>query len=74
MPAEGAQYSEHQKRRLRMTPGITGLWQVNRSKTDRSFEDVLNWDTYYLENWSLWLDVRILFKTIWVVTTGKGSY
>jgi exopolysaccharide biosynthesis polyprenyl glycosylphosphotransferase len=73
VPSEVAQYTEPQKRRLGATPGITGLWQVNRGH-QHSFEEVLNWDTYYIENWSLWLDIKIIFKTFGVVLTGKSSY
>lgn len=73
VPSEVAQYTEPQKRRLGATPGITGLWQVNRGH-QHSFEEVLNWDTYYIEHWSLWLDIKIIFKTFGVVLTGKSSY
>jgi exopolysaccharide biosynthesis polyprenyl glycosylphosphotransferase len=73
VPSEVAQYTEPQKRRLGATPGITGLWQVNRGH-QHSFEEVLNWDTYYIENWSLWLDIKIIFKTFGVVLNGKASY
>lgn len=53
-------------------PGITGMWQVNR--VDHSSEEMLKWDLYYVENWSLWLDLKILFKTVVVVFSGKGAY
>ena len=73
LPEEVAAYTEKQKRRLSTTPGLTGLWQVNRGH-QHSFEEVLNWDTYYIENWSLWLDLKIILKTVGVVLTGKSSY
>ncbi len=54
-------------------PGITGLWQVSgRSDTDWRFR--METDLWYVLNWSLWLDVMILIKTIWVVFRGKGAY
>ena len=58
--------------RVSVAPGITGLWQVNR--TEHTSEEMLKWDIYYIENWSLWLDFRILCKSVYVVLTGKGAY
>ena len=54
-------------------PGITGLWQINgRNDTDYDFRVRL--DTWYVLNWSLWLDLVILIKTIRVVLKGEGAY
>lgn len=71
IPDEVELYQESDMKRLDTKPGITGLWQVNRGHR-YSFEEVLNWDTYYIENWSLWLDIKIMFKTIWVILSGRG--
>ena len=54
-------------------PGITGLWQVSgRSDTDYKFR--IETDVWYVLNWSLWLDLMILAKTVWVVLRAKGAY
>lgn len=73
MPEEVAQYSSWQKKRLGVKPGITGLWQVS-GRSEISFDDWVRLDVYYIENWSLWLDIQIFFKTIWVVLKGRGAY
>jgi exopolysaccharide biosynthesis polyprenyl glycosylphosphotransferase len=72
LPEETRKYSVSQLRRLATTPGITGLWQVNRGHR-YSFDEVIAWDTYYIENWSLWLDIKIMVKTVWVIATGRGT-
>lgn len=63
----------HRSRLLSCKPGITGLWQVNgRSAT--TFDEMVRLDLDYIENWSLWGDIRILFKTPYAVLSGKGAY
>ncbi|MFC2054874.1 undecaprenyl-phosphate galactose phosphotransferase WbaP [Chloroflexota bacterium] len=54
-------------------PGITGLWQTS-GRTDTSYEERLRFDEYYVRNWSIWLDLYILLRTIWVVLRGEGAY
>jgi exopolysaccharide biosynthesis polyprenyl glycosylphosphotransferase len=61
------------RRRYNVLPGMTGLWQV-AGRSDLSFDDLVRLDFYYLENWSIWLDVTILFKTPFVVFTRRGAY
>ncbi len=61
---EYQRYSPHHKRRLAMTPGITGLWQVGRRSKITDFEEVVQLDTEYIENWSMALDFRIIIKTV----------
>lgn len=62
-----------QLRRLEVMPGMTGLWQI-RGRSDVSFTRLLRWDMWYVNNWSMWLDINILFQTIPVVVRGKGAY
>lgn len=62
-----------QLKRLEVKPGITGLWQI-RGRSDISFTRLVKWDVWYINNWSFWLDLNILFQTIPVVIKGKGAY
>ena len=61
------------RRRSNVLPGMTGLWQI-AGRSDLSFDDLVRLDFYYLENWSLWLDVSILIKTIPAVLATRGAY
>lgn len=70
---EYKQYESHHKRRLSMKPGITGLWQVSGRSDIENFEDVVKLDVQYIDNWTLWGDIKILFKTVWVVFAGRGA-
>nr|BCX01977.1 MAG: hypothetical protein KatS3mg041_2023 [Bacteroidota bacterium] len=64
---------DFQQLRLSVLPGLTGLWQVTaRSDGDLQVQESL--DTYYIRNWSIWLDLYILVRTIGVVWRGKGAY
>jgi exopolysaccharide biosynthesis polyprenyl glycosylphosphotransferase len=65
-------YREQDLRRLSVTPGITGLWQVT-ARRDPSFETNMALDVHYIENWSLWLDLQILCKTVFAVWNGSGA-
>lgn len=66
-------YREAFAKRVTLMPGVTGLWQVS-GRSEVAFEDMLHLDIDYIENWSLWLDLRIIWQTIIVVLTGKGAY
>lgn len=66
-------YESHQKRRLSMKPGITGLWQVSGRNNIKDFEDVVKLDVQYIDNWSIGLDIKILFKTVKVVFEKGGE-
>jgi exopolysaccharide biosynthesis polyprenyl glycosylphosphotransferase len=61
------------RKRYNVLPGMTGLWQV-AGRSDLSFDDLVRLDFYYLENWSIWLDVTILFKTPAAVFSQRGAY
>jgi exopolysaccharide biosynthesis polyprenyl glycosylphosphotransferase len=73
VPDEVDKYETWQRRRFSMKPGITCLWQVN-GRNKIGFEDWMKLDLEYLDNWSLWLDVKIMIKTIPVVLFGIGAY
>ncbi|MBU1028823.1 sugar transferase [Patescibacteria group bacterium] len=73
LPEEVEKYLEHHRRVLSVKPGITGLAQVS-GRADLSFEDEVRLDTYYLENWSPWMDLAILIKTPIVVLERKGAF
>ena len=67
-------YEDHHFRRLDAKPGITGLWQVSGRSEILDFEDVIYLDRQYIEQWSFWLDVSILFRTIPAVLRRTGAY
>ena len=70
---EFEQYNQYYRRRISMTPGLTGLWQVSgRSEVD-DFDSVVAFDLKYIDNWSLKLDFKILLQTVGVVLFGKGA-
>jgi exopolysaccharide biosynthesis polyprenyl glycosylphosphotransferase len=72
-PQEVEQYNAWQLRRLEVTPGITGLWQVS-GRSDLPFDEMVMLDLYYISNWSLTLDFKILLRTIPAVISGRGAY
>ncbi len=70
--SEVRQYEAQHLRRLEVTPGITGLWQV-QARQDPSFDSYISLDLAYIESWSIWLDLKIMFRTVGVVLAGTGS-
>jgi exopolysaccharide biosynthesis polyprenyl glycosylphosphotransferase len=72
IPSEVDKYDLWQRRRLSMKPGMTCLWQTARNRNEVRFEDWMNLDLQYIDNWSLKLDFVILLKTIRVVFSGEG--
>jgi len=61
------------RKRYRVLPGVTGLWQIS-GRSNLGFDDLVRLDFFYLENWSLTLDISILLKTVPAVLTGRGAY
>ena len=70
--SEVMEYKPNHLRRLDVTPGITGLWQV-QGRQDPSFDSYVSLDVTYIENWSMWLDLKIIVRTIGVVFSGTGT-
>jgi lipopolysaccharide/colanic/teichoic acid biosynthesis glycosyltransferase len=66
-------YQPWQRKRFAVPPGLTGWWQVN-GRSDRPMHLNTEDDLYYIQNYSIWLDLQIIVRTIWVVLVGKGSY
>lgn len=66
-------YNEFQKKRLLTKPGITG-WALVNGRNKLTWGERIKYDVWYVENWSLWLDFKILLKTLWVVARGEGLY
>jgi exopolysaccharide biosynthesis polyprenyl glycosylphosphotransferase len=73
LPVEVEKYEDWEKARLEMPPGITGLWQV-RGRSDIDFDEMVLMDLYYIENWSLRLDVQIALQTFPAVLSRRGAY
>jgi exopolysaccharide biosynthesis polyprenyl glycosylphosphotransferase len=73
LPEEVACYGGHMRRRLAVKPGLTGLWQVS-GRSDLSREEAERLDLHYVENWSLALDLQVLWKTGSAVIRGSGAY
>ncbi len=72
IPYEVEDYQIKHRRRLDMKPGITGLWQVS-GRNRLTFEEMVQIDLYYIENWSLWLDLKIILLTLPAVLRGDGA-
>jgi len=66
-------YNDFQKKRLLMKPGITG-WALINGRNKLTWDERIKLDVWYIEHWSFWLDMKILFKTVWVVVKGEGLY
>ena len=73
LPDEVDVYDDHVHRRLLVKPGMTGLWQVS-GRSNLPWDESVRLDLYYVENWSVALDIQILWKTVWAVAQGTGAY
>jgi lipopolysaccharide/colanic/teichoic acid biosynthesis glycosyltransferase len=72
-PEEMARYDQWGINLLTIRPGITGLWQVS-GRSDLGYEDRVRLDMHYIRNWSIWLDLQLLFQTIPAVLRARGAY
>jgi exopolysaccharide biosynthesis polyprenyl glycosylphosphotransferase len=72
-PDEVEQYENWQRKRISIKPGMTGLWQANGRNRIQDFNEVVRFDIEYIDRWSIWLDIRLLFKTVWVVFSRQGA-
>lgn len=70
---ELVKYSNYQDYVLSVLPGLTGMWQIS-GRSDTGYDERIGFDTYYIQNWSFWLDIWILLKTVWVVLSERGAY
>src|ERR687888_130180 len=68
-----AHLEDWHRKRYNVLPGVTGLWQIS-GRSNLGFDDLVRLDFYYLENWSVWMDVAILVKTVPAVLAGRGAY
>ncbi len=73
LPIEVLHYSDWHMKRLEVSQGATGLWQVS-GRSELTFEEMVALDLYYIEHWSPWLDLKILLRTIPAMLTGRGAY
>jgi len=71
---EVSKYKNYHRRRISFKPGLTGMWQVSGRSNITDFEEVVSLDTQYIDEWSLWLDIKIILKTILVILKGKDAY
>jgi len=71
---EVEKYERNQWRRISIKPGITGLWQVSGRSNVKSFEEIVQMDVEYIDNWNLLLDIKIILKTVFVLFNKNGAY
>ncbi len=73
LPQEVKQYGEWEMKRMNVKQGITGLWQIS-GRSELSFEEMARLDLYYIQNWSIEMDIKIILKTFPTILLGKGAY
>jgi lipopolysaccharide/colanic/teichoic acid biosynthesis glycosyltransferase len=71
-PHEWEKYEPWQRRKLSVTPGLACLWQVSGRNAISNFNDWVRLDLEYIDNWTLWLDLKIIWKTVFIVSKGTG--
>lgn len=70
---EAARYGPHLEKLLSVKPGLTGFWQVMGRQTT-TYQERVYMDMFYVDRWSIWLDLVIIAKTFWTVLNGEGAY
>jgi lipopolysaccharide/colanic/teichoic acid biosynthesis glycosyltransferase len=73
LPSEVIHWEKWQCRRLVVEQGCTCIWQVS-GRSNVSFKEWMRMDMEYVYNWSLWLDIKLIVLTVWVMLTGRGAY
>ncbi len=73
LPEEVSEYSERQMKRLQTVPGITGVWQIS-GRSSLTFNEMVKLDLYYVDNWSIWMDVSLLLLTVPAILSRRGAY
>jgi lipopolysaccharide/colanic/teichoic acid biosynthesis glycosyltransferase len=70
---EVAKYKQAYRIYTKTTPGVTGLWQVS-GRNHTTYAERVAYDSYYVRNWSVWMDIYLLARTVSVILTGSGAY
>jgi lipopolysaccharide/colanic/teichoic acid biosynthesis glycosyltransferase len=73
-PEEVSSYQKWHHRRISIRPGMTGLWQVSGRNKVEDFDEIVKLDLEYIDSWSIWLDIAIIFKTFFVMFRRDGAY
>ena len=73
LPYQVKKYNDFQRKRLLMKPGITS-WALIHGRNKLTWPERIEYDVWYIEHWNFWLDIKILFRTVWVVAKGEGLY
>ena len=71
---EVSKYSRNHWRRISIKPGITGMWQISGRSSITSFDEIVDLDTKYIDEWSVMVDFKVMFKTIGVILRRNGAY
>ena len=71
---EVSKYEDFHRRRISIKPGITGLWQISGRSSITNFDEVVKLDTKYIDEWSIWLDIKIILKTLLIVFKRNNAY
>jgi lipopolysaccharide/colanic/teichoic acid biosynthesis glycosyltransferase len=73
-PEEVRTYKNWHHRRISIRPGITGLWQVSGRNKIKDFDEIVRLDLKYIDTWSIWLDIQVIARTVWVIFKRDGAY